>query len=309
MARTALALELEPFPLTPLSRDEFSFSFFREERPSFYWINAGLPDSFFPGINLVTNPNGSIVYFAAIRSIEYGVQAQGWINDQLQLKTTFPFEANALNEANGDTENAAKFGDVEIAATYLLAGKRDGGNFFALDGWYRLPTGTSPFRSIFPLLASGKGAPEKAIGFILGQELGGFSFFQSIHYEKTQLITLDSSSPLWGPGLFQWPDNFHAMGRIDYLVFRRGKRLVNLFGEIRLRMSGLMEWNGRPVQYGQGQTTDRLFFLTGGVSVRVDKEFTAEGKIIHFPFEPLLIAKPRPDFGNLFSLSLEFRPF
>ena len=42
---------------------------------------------------------------------------------------------------------------------------------------YRLATGTNPFRMDFPLLSTGKGAAEGALGLLAGEEAGRFSFF------------------------------------------------------------------------------------------------------------------------------------
>ncbi len=301
------AMELDPFPSESFTRDAFSLSFFREERLSYYWVNIGVPDQFFNGVNQISNYPNTVAY--QIQGMEYGLRAAGWLDDQLQLRATIPLEANALVDAEGAPHNVTQVGDVEIGATYLLLGKREKGNFIGLDGWYRFATGTNPFNLTFPLLSTGKGAPEEGVGLTSGQELGGFSFFQSIHYEKTQPISLESANPLWGSGTFQWPDNFRAMGRVEYLVFHQAQRLVSLFYELNIRVSGAMELNQQPVLYGTGQLTDRLLFSTFGLVVRVDKEFSVEGKGTYFPFEPIGFDKPRPDYGLIFSLSMQFRPF
>ncbi len=303
------AMELDSFPVESFSRDSLVFSFFREERSSFYWINIGVPDAFFKNVSQISAPPDPVAY--QVRGMEYGLRVAGWWDDQFQTRITVPFEGNALVDSVdlGNPHNVTQLGDIEIGATYLLLGKREMGHFVGLDGWFRLPTGTNPFNLAFPLLSTGKGAPEEAVGLTAGQELGGFSFFQSIHYEKTQPIYVDSPTALLGQGTFQWPDNFRAMGRIEYLVFRRAQRFVSLFYELNLRISGSMEMNQQPVAYGQGQLTDRLLFSSLGLAVRVDKEFSVEGKGIYFPFEPVGIDKPRPDYGLMFSLSMQFRPF
>jgi hypothetical protein len=313
LGQGAQALELDPFPVYGLSRDLFSVSFFREERPSFYWINVGVPDAFFKGVEPLifgTIPPNPLVY--SVRSVEYGFQASFWCTDQLQIRTTIPFEANAFEDTalnpvtNANiTRNLANFGDCELGASYLLVGKREAGNYLAVDGKVRLPTGTNPFKLDFPLLSTGKGASEEAIGLMMGQEVGGFSFFQSIHYEKTQPISVDSSNSLFGPGTFQWPDNVEASGRIEYMVFHRAQRFVSLFYELRFRMSGLMEFNQQPISYAQGQTTDQLFYPMGGAIVRVDKEFSIQGQMGYFPYE---LNKYRYDANMLFSLQLTYRP-
>jgi hypothetical protein len=318
LGTVAFALELDPFPDYSFSRDTASFSFHREEKPSFYWVNIGVPDLFFKGVlQYVLGPTPNPTVFS-IRSIEYGAKVDGWLTDQLQLRAAIPFEANAMLDANGNTQNVSKFGDLEVGATYLLTGKRENGNFIGVDGWYRFATGTNPFNMDFPLLSTGRGAPGEAIGLILGQELGGFSFFQSVHYEKTQPITVDSSNNLFGAGVFQWPDYFHATARIDYLLFHRAQRFVRLFYELRMRESGLMEFNHQAVTYGLSSpygvgpttaTTDLLFFSSGGLEIRVDKEFTAQGKVTWIPFETFFTTGEfRPDYGLLFSFDLTFRP-
>jgi hypothetical protein len=197
-----------------------------------------------------------------------------------------------------------------------LDGKREKGSFIGVDAWYRFATGTNPFATTYPLLASGKGASSEALGLMLGQEVGGFSFFQSVHYEKTQPVLLDGTNSLFGAGTFQWPDYLHAAVRGEWQAFHRGQRTVNLYYELRMRMSGLMEFDHQAVPYGSPygaaaptRTTDVLFFSTGGLEVRVDKEFTAEGEVTWFPFEAFFTTQVyRPDYNFLFSLTLTFRP-
>ncbi len=306
------AVELDPYPVFDFSRDTFSITTFREERPSFYWVNTGVPDIFFNGVQQLSSTPNPTVY--SIRSVEYGVQTKGWVADQVQLRATIPFEANALVDPNGNTHNVAKVGDVEVGATFLVAGKREKGNFIGVDGRYRFATGTNPFDLAYPLLSTGKGASEEAIGVVMAQELGGFSFFQSIHYEKTQPIMLDSSS-LLGAGVFQWPDNVEAEGRIEYLAYHRAQRFVSLYYDLRLRSSGLMEFNHQVITYGQIsdtmgqtiQTTDMLFFSKVGLFVKVDKEFSIDGSMAYFP-EEFGSSVYRPDSGWIFSLSLIFKP-
>jgi hypothetical protein len=299
--RPLAAVELDPYPIQEFSRDLTTITFFREERPSFYWVNIGVPDVFFTGVKQrFTSP---LVY--SVRSMEHGLRASAWVTDQWQLRVSVPFESNALEDAGGTTRSLERFGDIEVGTTFLLTGQRQKGNFIGIDGWYRFPTGTNPFLQEFPLLSTGKGVGRESIGIVMGQEVGGFSFFQWLHYEKTQALLLDSSNPLMGPGVFQWPDYLHAKGRVEFLVFQRAQRSANLFCELRARMSGPMKLDQQAIFYGQGLSGDWLFFATGGLAVRVDKEFSAEARVTYFPLE---ISKSRPDGGWLFSLSLEFRP-
>lgn len=178
----AEAVELDLFPLTEVSREETSISFFREEKPSFYWVNAGVPDSFFNPVSEVSN----VPRAYSVRDIEYGFRVHDWVTDQVNLKVTVPFEGNALEDAgtvtsagvtSNGTHSEEKFGDIEIAATYLISGKWEKGNYIGLDGWYRLPTGSNPFYEVYPLLATGKGAARKALGLVMEEDAYGFSFF------------------------------------------------------------------------------------------------------------------------------------
>ncbi|HEY5039356.1 MAG TPA: hypothetical protein VIJ93_09820 [bacterium] len=300
--RSVSAIELDPYPVLEIARDSFSINFFREERPSFYWVNIGVPDAFFAGVSQVfTSP---IVY--SVRSIEFGVQVNHWLTDQFQLRATIPFEANALEDSTtGATHSLEKFGDLELGATFLLTGKREKGNFIGVDGWYRFATGTNPVTMAYPLLSSGKGASDESIGIVMGQELSGFSFFQSIHYETTQPIQVPATSPLFSPGVFQWPDNIEALGRVEWLVFHRAQRFVSFYYQLRMRMSGLMELNQQALPYSYKLNTDQLLFSTFGLIVRTDKEFSAECQFTNLPYE---LSGTAPDFGWLFSLSLVFRP-
>jgi hypothetical protein len=254
-------------------------------------------------MQLSAPPAGNLVY--SIRSIEYGLKVDHWLTDHLQIRTTIPFEGNALLDAKGNTQNVTKFGDVEVAATYLLLGERKKGAFVGIDGWYRFATGTDPFQLAYPLLSSGKGATEEALGLLMEEEAGRFSFFQSIHYQKTQPIVVDPSNVLFGAGTFQWPDDLDASGKIEFLAFQRVQRRVSLYYELRMRATGQMGFDQQAVPYGNGRTTDLLLFSTVGMAVRVDNSFTAEGKASYFPYDPSGV---RYDWGWLFSLALEFRP-
>jgi len=298
----ALALELGSYPTSYFSRENFSLSFFREERPSFYWVNIGVPDFFFNGVSQLSGVNGGTVSYS-VRSIEYGFRLGGWLDSHARLALTLPFEANAFEDVNGTTHNLPQFGDLEIALTYLFKGNKEKGNFMGVDGKLRLATGTNPFYQVYPLLASGKGASSVELGLEMRQEADGFSFFESIDYEKVERISLNASS-VTGPGTFQWPDVVHALGRIEWQVFQRAQREITLFYEFRTRMTGLMRLNGQAISYGDGQYTDQLFFSTGGMLVRVDQELSVEGHGTWFPFE---LTRPRPDFGLLFSLSVIYR--
>jgi len=212
------------------------------------------------------------------------------------------------------THSEEKFGDIEIGATFLLTGKREKGNYIGLDGWYRFPTGSNPFYQTYPLLGTGVGAAREALGIVMDQEAYGFSFFQSIHYENTDPIQLNSNSYL-GAGTFQWPDNWFFSGKISYLLFKLAQRQVTFYWQVRTRVSGLMNMNGQVLSYGNleyleynhlyNMTTDQLSFSTFGLDVQVDKTFSVDGQMTYFPW---YLGGSRPDQGVMFNLDLDFRP-
>lgn len=341
-----MAISLDPYPVYDSFHDETDISFFREERPSFYWVNSGVPDIFFAPVTNTQNPvtinqpsnqPTSIVY--SINGIEYGVRMSHWITDQWRVTGTIPFEANALVTASvtqvaggvtttltaGVTETTGDhFGDMEIGSTYLLAGKRQKGDFIGLDGWYRLATGTNPFTQPYPVLSSGRGASSEALGIVMGQRFWNqFSLYESFHYETTQPIQLTSSNTAGlPPGTFQWPDITEVMGRIEWDVLQKAERKVTLFCQYSGRISGLMTLNGQSLTYGQsyelnsntGQyfpagRTNQLFWLTVGAVAKIDREFTAEMDVSNFPTYFIQQVQAFPDTGLLLSISLIFRPF
>jgi hypothetical protein len=339
-----MAVSLDPYPVYDSFHDETDISFFREERPNFYWVNSGIPDAFFAPttntqnpvtINQPSNQPTSIVY--SVNGIEYGVRLSHWMTDQWRVTGTIPFEANALatepiTQVTGGvttisasvTQTVDHFGDMEIGSTYLLEGKRENGNFIGLDGRYRFATGTNPFTQSYPLLSSGRGASSEAIGVVLGQRLWNlFSFYEGFHYETTQAVQLTSSNTAGLPaGTFQWPDNTEVMGRIEWDVLQKAERKVSLFFQYSGRISGLMTLNGQSLTYGQsyelnsntGQyfpigRTNQLFSSTVGGVANIDKEFTAEVDVSYFPTYFLQQVQAFPNTGLLLSISLIFRPF
>ncbi len=303
------ATQMDTIPFENFNQDDFSFSIYRYEEPSFYLASSGLPDFFFTGVLRLSDPavtpGASLVY--SLRGIEYGFQVSAWPTEDIQLRLSLPFEANAFEDLTNVTQSSQTLGDLEVGATYLLSGKRSGGNYFGLDGWWRFATGTSPFGpTLTPILSTGKGTPEGSLGLILRQQLGRFSLFESVHYQRSLPLQLGSSDPYLGAGVFQWPDEFQALGRIEFLAFERAQRMVTLFYEFRMRKIGTMLWNQIPLSYDQGHYADQLFYSGGGLTVRVDPQFTVEGKLDFFPTEFVV---PRPDFGFLFFLSVTYRPF
>jgi hypothetical protein len=309
-ARPARATQMDPIPFENFNQDDFSFSIYRYEKPSFYLASSGLPDFFFGGISKLSDPvltpGASLVY--SLRSVEYGFQASVWPTEDIQLRLSVPFEANAFEDLTAVTQSLQNLGDLEVGASYLLSGKRSGGSYLGVDGWWRFATGTSPFGPPpNPILATGKGTPEGSLGFILRQQLGRFSLFESVHYQHSLPLRLDSSNPYLGPGVFQWPDELQALGRIEFLAFERAQRMVTLFGEYRMRKIGAMLWNQTPLTYDQGHYADQLFYLGCGLTVRADSQLTVEGKIDYFPTE--FSGVSRPEHGTLFFLSVTYRPF
>ncbi len=312
------AVELDPFPLPEVSREQVSISFFREERPSFYWLNAGVPDSFFNPVSVVSSYPNPVTY--SVRTIEYGIRAQGWVTDQLNLRVTLPFEGNALEDTGSvnslgetivGTHSAEKIGDIELGATYLIVGNGEKGNYIGVNGWYRFPTGSSPFYQSFPLLGTGKGAGREALGIVMDEEAYGFSLFQSLNYETTDPVQLNSGS-WFGSGTFNWPDNWFATGKISYQVFHRSQRVVSFYYQLRARFSGLMKFNGQVLGYGENgnslgfpMTTDQLAFSTIGMDVQVDRTFLVDGQLTYFPW---YIVGVRPNQGWLFTMGLDFKP-
>ena len=257
----------------------------------------------------------------SVRTIEYGVRAQGWVTDQLNLRVTFPFEGNALEDTGSvnslgvtvdATHSAEKFGDIEFGGTYLFVGKWEKGNYIGVDGWYRFPTGSNPFYEAFPLLGTGKGAARKALGIVMDQEAYGFSFFQSLNYETTDPIQLNSGSYL-GAGTFHWPNNWFATARINYKLFKMAQREVSVYWMAKTRISGLMTFNGQALTYGEnrnpnnnyGMTTDELTTSTFGMNVQVDRTFSVDGQLIYVPW---YFGGGRPNQGWMFNLSIDFKP-
>ncbi len=327
LSAPASAVSLDPYPVYDSFHDESSISFFREERPNYFWVNTGVPDAFFNQPHQISAPSlqgNNVVY--AVNGMEYGVRLSHWITDQWRVTGTVPFEANALVDASGNTQTVDHFGDMEIGSTFLVAGERQKGNFIGVDGWYRFATGTNPFAQAYPLLSSGKGASSEALGVVSGQRLWNlFSFYEGFHYETTQPIQISSSNTsTLGAGTFQWPDNVDVMGRIEMDVLQKAQRQVTLFYQYSGRLSGLMTLNGQPISYGQSYvfqqqssglvpvavgTTNQLFWSTVGAVVKIDKEFSAEVDVSQFPVYFIQQVQNQPNSGLLFSLSLIFRPF
>ncbi len=307
----AKALQMDPVPFENFSQDDFSFSLYRYEKPSFYLANSGLPDFFFNDVSKLSeptpaSPGADLIY--SLRSIQYGLQVSAWPTNELQIRVSLPFETNAFEDLGGVTQNRQNIGDLEVGATYLLTGKRTGGNYFGVDGWYRFATGTSPFNeAVSPILATGKGAPEGSLGVILRQQLARFSLFESVHYQHSQPLQLTSSSLYLGPGVFQWPDEFQALIRAEFMAFQQAERMVTLFGQYRMRKIGVMTWNQTPLTYNQGRYADQLFYLGGGMTVRVDAQLTVDAEVDYFPSE--IGGAARAGYGNLFFLSVSYRPF
>ncbi len=307
----AQAVQMDPVPFENFSQDDFSFSIYRYEKPSFYLANSGLPDFFFNDVSKLSeptqaSPGADLIY--SLRSIQYGLQASAWPTNDIQIRVSLPFEANAFEDLSGATQNRQNIGDLEVGASYLLTGQRTGGNYVGVDGWYRFATGTSPFNELVsPVLATGKGTPEGSLGVIMRQQLARFSLFESVHYQHSQPLQLTSSSLYLGPGVFQWPDEFQALIRAEFMAFQQAERMVTLFGQYRMRKMGAMTWNQTPLTYNQGRYVDQLFYLGGGMTVRVDAQLTVDAEVDYFPSE--IAGAARAGYGNLFFLSVSYRPF
>jgi hypothetical protein len=289
----AVAISLDPYPVYDSIHDETSISFFCEERPSYFWVNEGVPDAFFnvPNIpasqlypvNQLSSPNQLLANVAyQINGIEYGVRMSRWITDQWRVTGTIPFEANALVTAPvtqtvaglplisaSVTQTIDHFGDMELGSTYLVLGQRQKGDFIGVDGWVRFATGTNPFTQTYPLLSSGRGTSSEAFGVVAGQRLWNqFWLYEIFHYETTQPLQLTSTNTAgFVPGTFQWPDNMDMTGRVEWDVLQKGQRQVTLYYQYSGRISGLMTLNGQPQTYGQSYQLELVNNVPAPVAV------------------------------------------
>ena len=131
-----------------------------------------------------------------------------------------------------------------------------------------LPTGTNPFNLAYPLLSTRKRGFGRSIGLVMAQELGGFSFFQSIHYEKTQPIMLDSSIPFGGGSHFNGRTMLRRKDALNISFFTGLTVLSVCIMIYDYGSSGLMEFNHQPLTYGQNPTwpndSNRYAFLFPG---------------------------------------------
>src|SRR6185369_6867180 len=79
----ASAIDLDPYACSAFSRDPMDFSLARQERPSFYWVNIGLPDSFFTGVKKTSTSPTQAAF--SVRSLQYDLGVGGWLTDQIHL--------------------------------------------------------------------------------------------------------------------------------------------------------------------------------------------------------------------------------
>ena len=300
------AMNFDPPQFYRLSQQRVFFSVTRWEKPSFYYVNQGLPFEFFDGVGKVTEL--PMVY--SLRGVEYGFRVGGWPLERFFLQATLPYESVYLEQvpsgsgfSTGLPNELRKTGDFELSAAFFLLGTRKTSFHLGVNGWVRFPTGTNPFDLAFPLMSSGKGASQRSGGLVAGQQAGRFSFFQGLNYEKAGSIALQRFYTLDHPASFQWPDVFHAAARLEFRFFRRSYRTVAAFYDLRMRQVGVLKY-GETVLNGK----DRLYTSSGGLQVQVDPELAVTGQYSFFPFE-FDSNKGRPDFGGLLTLSVTYTPF
>jgi hypothetical protein len=295
----AFAMNFEPpvFYRPPLERLFIGAT--RWEKSSAYFVNLGLPGEFFEGVEKISE----IPQVQSIRAVEYGLRAGGWPTDRVFVQGFLPYESVYMVPTAGTyyAKELKKGGDFELSGAYLLLGSRKTPFYAGLNGWYRFPTGTNPFDLPYPLMSSGKGAPQWAFGAIGAQKAGRFYFFQGLNYENTGAIRLPSFFSWDNPASFQWPGVLHAAARFEFQFFKRSYRSVNAFYDLRLRRVG-------PLKYGDAVLVeaDRLYYSSFGLFVKVDPELTVTGQYSFFPFEFTDI--PRPDWGGLLFLSVAYTP-
>jgi hypothetical protein len=260
-------------------------------------VNLGLPEGFFqPVLPIATIP---LVY--SVRGVEYGLGLTGWPHPRLQARASLAFEANRYEDLFGSIRRTVRPADLEGALSVLAVGRRDSALRVAADGWVRWPTGVSPFETADPLLASGRGVLQGALGGWASERVGRFSFFQWIHYENASTTRFDRwrGDPVT-PSTLRWPAQWHAGFRTGWTPFRRGGREVTLHYELRMRQAEALEFHGVPAV-----PADRLLYSTGLMTVRVDPELSVDGRLTFFPLE-LGTGRTRPDFGTLVSIALHY---
>jgi hypothetical protein len=299
-ASWASALNLEPPALHRLPTDRLTVGATRWEKNSAYYVNLGLPWEFFEGVEKVSE----LPVVRSVRAVEYGLRVSGWPHDRVFLQGFLPFESVYLVPVEGLTRarELKKGGDLEFSAALLLLGDRRSRIRAGVDGWVRPATGTDPFSLAYPLMTTGKGAPQWAFGVTGAQQAGRFSFFQGLNYEKTGPIRLPRYFTWDSPGTFRWPDVLHAAARVEFRFFRRAYRAVDAFYDLRMRRTGVMRYGDQVLV-----EADRLFYSSFGLAVRVDPEFSVTGQYSVFPFE--FTDKARPDWGGLLFLSVAYTPF
>lgn len=290
----------------PGSSDILDLTLYRYEKDNPWWVNLGLPWDFFK----LVQPKipGTAVY--TVHGIEYGVGASYWWGGRLQTGVQLPFESNTFTDLNGASHGSVRPGDLKVGATFLGVGERTAPIRVGVTGTATFPTGTSPFRIDWPLLATGTGVNRFSAGLWSSQRLGRFSFFQWINYEKSGAVSFDRFGDSLVPGSrMQWPDRILAGLRAEWLFFRRGEREATLVGEMRYRHWG--DWTVTGPLWSQDgllwSRADRIFDGGVGLRIRTDRLLTVEGRWDYIPVE-WDTRTARPDAGSIITLSLCFHP-
>ncbi|GEM_PF-5829781 len=294
------ALSLDAPVFLPGDASKFSVDLYRYEKPSSWWVNQGLPETFFmPVSQLSLTPK---VY--QLHGVEYGIGATGWFLDRFQARFHLPFETNVYTSPDLSSHHSARPGDLEAGLSILGVGRRDSRFRAALDGLVRFPTGRSPFRAVSPLLATGTGFFRATLGAWGSERVGRFSFFQWINYQNSGTVHLDQWAGLPAPGAsFQWPDEWNAGLQAAWRVFKRGSREVTLSYEFRARQSGHSYLDGQLAVPG-----GRIFSSIGTFRVRADEQMALEGQVTVFPVDFHRVAY-YPDSGVLLTVALHYYPW
>jgi hypothetical protein len=263
-------------------------------------VNLGLPSDFFtPVLRLSELPE---VY--SLQGLEYGVGLSVWPLERLQAQLTLPFESNSFTDITDISHSSVRPGDLKLGASWLGWGTRTGKIRVAANGWAILPSGVSPFRAVTPILATGLGTYRAALGVWASEQVGRFSFFQWINYEKSTSTEFNQFADTVVPGsTLYWPDRQYAGARIEWRFFNRGIREASLVGSLRVQ-----RWGDWKVNDFVWSPADRIFDAGLGLKVRADKELTVEGLWNYFPVE-WNYSITRPDFGQIITLVLCFHPF
>lgn len=279
--------------------EKHSFWFYRMERPSFFWVNAGLPAAFFTGVALDSDGN------PRVESLEIGVQGVVPLPGGFHLKLQERFWTKTYESGEGTRISSVRAGDVHGFLKKSLIGDAAKAFFVRAGVGFRLPTGRPPWRAPHPFLATGLG-----IGSFLSvleihwNFFGGFFLQQRLNYEQPFKAVFLRDGVFVGEGFFRWPASFSASHRLGWRFHARGERASVLFYEWTGRRVGALFWNGEPLV-----AADRFFSSGGGLSTRITGKTTFEIAVHWYPAEIGFFTepRPRPAFGLLLTAGLSYR--